>query len=437
MKLIHLDWLQRTSWSIPLSYICGAIAAGIILPRLEHQLLPHSVSLVSTANAATIASSIASGMISLTGIVFSITFVIVQFSATAYSPRLVLWVARLPIISHALGIFTATFIYSLLFLIWVDRNGSGTVPFASSAMCLVLLLASMGVFIALIDHVGLLGLNRMLVFTAQQGREVISELYSSPPSKPKQRDYKQLPVTQSLVHSGSPQVLQAVNTAALLGLAEKADAVIEVVAAFGDTLVTLTPVLRVRGAACRLDERQLTRALEMGPDRTFEQDPKYALRLLVDIAIKALSPAVNDPTTAVQALDQIEDLLVRLGQCDLDIDLLADREGKLRVVIPFPKWEDFVRLALDEICFYGAGSVQVMRRVKALTQHLTAVLPAERHPAMKVWEQRLHGTVSRSFADADQKHEATIADRQGLGIDQSRDEDPVAAAHDSQTRSGE
>lgn len=81
--------------------------------------------------------------------------------------------------------------------------------------------------------------------------------------------------------------------------------------------------------------------IELGAERTFEQDPKYAIRLLVDIAIKALSPAINDPTTAVQALDQIEDLLLRLGRRRLEIGSFRDQEGKFRVVVSFSKLEGF------------------------------------------------------------------------------------------------
>ena len=116
-------------------------------------------------------------------------------------------------------------------------------------------------------------------------------------------------------------------------------------------------------------------AIELGEERTFEQDPKYAIRLLVDIAIRALSPAINDPTTAVQALDQIEDLLLRLGQRDLEIGKYNDRNGELRLVMPFPTWDDIVRLAFDEIGFYGATSVQVMRRMNALIADLTRAVP--------------------------------------------------------------
>jgi uncharacterized membrane protein len=156
-------------------------------------------------------------------------------------------------------------------------------------------------------------------------------------------------------------------------------------------------------------------AIELGGERTFEQDPKYAIRLLVDIAIKALSPAINDPTTAVQALDQIEDLLIRLGRRRLEIGDFRDAQGKLRLLIGFPAWEDFLRLAFDEIRLYGSTSIQVMRRMKALVTELIEVLPEERRPALLKWQERLRSTVERSFSDQQDKLEASVEDRQGLG----------------------
>jgi uncharacterized membrane protein len=421
MKRPRKRWFKHTSWTIPLAYVAAAVILGMVLPRLEHYVLPRSVSTVSAASGMAICSAIASGMISLTGIVFSLTFVMIQFSATAYSPRLVLWVARDPVMSHALGMFSATFLYALILLSWVDRETLGKVPLMSGFLVFALLLASMGMFIALIQRVSLLQVNRMLIFTGNQGRQAIAELYSAtlPPSSAAEatapRDW---PITQTLCHVGRPQVMQAIHIDGLVELATAADAVIEVMVTVGDTVLELTPLLRVHGARQSVAETALKNALELGNERTFEQDPKYALRLVVDIALKALYPAINDPTTAVQALDQIEDLLLRLGQCQLDIGAFPDPTGKLRLIAPFPTWDDFLRLALDETCACGANSVQVMRRMKALIQNLTAVLPPGRHAALQHWAKRLQGSVNRSFPDAEEKRDASVADRQGLGIGQ-------------------
>jgi uncharacterized membrane protein len=422
-KVARRRLTETSMWRIPMIYVVVTFLVGLMFPRVEHYLLPGLVTTMSAAAAMGICGAVASGMIALTGIVFSLTFVMVQFSATAYSPRLVLWVARDPVVSHALGIFIATFLYALIVLGWVDRNGMGNVPLLSSWLVVGLLLASMGSFIALIERIGRLKVSRMLIFTGNYGRAAIEGVFrpvAGVPREAEREEYRNLPVTQTLAHVGPPQAIQAVRAEDLVELAAAAGAVIEVTETIGDSVLETVPLVRVYGAREQLNERALRAAVELGDERTFEQDPKYAIRLLVDIAIKALSPAINDPTTAVQALDQIEDLLMRLGRCELEIGHYRDGQGALRVVIPFPRWEDYVRLALDEIQFCGANSVQVTRRTLALIKSLLAVLPVERHAALRQWEERIQATIVRSFEDTEQRREAAVADRQGLGLGEEK-----------------
>jgi uncharacterized membrane protein len=410
---------QLSVWGIPALYAGVAMAVALIFPEHEARIFPGLSTALSVSAATAIFSSIASGMIALTGIVFSLTFVMVQFSATAYSPRLVLWVARDPVMSHALGIFTATFLYAIAALVGVDRGGSGRVPLISTLAVAVLLLASVGMFIALIQRIGLLQINRMLVFTGDQGRKVIPTVYpplNSGAAVIGREEFQLLPRAQMLVHDGAPRSLQAVDAAALVNLAKESGGVIEILAAVGDTVFQSMPLLQVLGARKSIDERRLRSGIGLGKERTFEQDPKYALRLLVDIAIRALSPAVNDPTTAVQALDQIGDLLVRLGERQLEIGAYRDSDGNLRLVVPFPTWDDLLRLALAEILFCGATSVQVMRRMNALVTDLVLVVPKERRAAIEFWDRRLKTSIARSFVDGEARLEACNEDRQGLGV---------------------
>jgi uncharacterized membrane protein len=202
----------------------------------------------------------------------------------------------------------------------------------------------------------------------------------------------------------------------LVQLARDADAIIELVVAVGDTVVERTPLLRVHGARAPLDPVALREAIAVGDERTFEQDPKYAIRLIVDIAIRALSPAINDPTTAVQALDQIEDLLTRLGHSQLNVGTVLDAAGRPRLVMPSPVWADFLRLSFDEIATYGASSIQVMRRMRALMASLGRVVPADRLDALRRWERRLDDSIQASFTSAEDRREAAVVDRQGLGL---------------------
>ena len=410
---------QLNTWGVPAAYAAVAIAAGLTFPRIEGRIFPGLASALSVSQATAIYSAVASGMITLTGLVFSLAFVMVQFSATAYSPRLVLWVARDPVMWHALGMFTATFLYAISALAGIDRSASGRVPYISLWLVVALLIMSVAMFIGLVQRISMLQITRMLIFTGDQGRRVITTTYPRAELAAVAAgfdNFHALPCSQTLIHHGRPRSVQAVDVAVLMKLAGAAGGVIELTAAVGDTVVELMPLLRVFGARQSIDEKELRDGIEIGSERTFEQDPKYAIRLLVDIAIKALSPAINDPTTAVQALDQIEDLLLRLGQRHLEIGDYRDSDGELRLVVPFPAWEDLLRLGLVEICYCGTNSVQVMRRMNALVCGLIQHVPERRRPALLYWQGRLKATIARSFPDKEERLEASMADRQGLGV---------------------
>ena len=409
---------QLSNWMVPALYSAAALTLGLTFPRVESIVFPKLISPLSVSTATAIYSSIASGMLALTGIVFSLSFVMVQFSATAYSPRIVLWIARDAVMSHSLGIFTATFLYAVTALAGIDRNGSGKVPFTSVWIVVVLLLASVAMFISLIQRIGLLQVNRMLIFTGNQGRKVIAHLYPANTGRIRLQscDHHSLTRTQTLIYNGTPACIQSVDFDSLVELAKNSGGIIEMVASVGDTVVKSSSVLHILGARDLLDEPQLKRAIVFGDERTFEQDPKYAIRLLVDIAIRALSPAVNDPTTAVQALDQIQDLLVRMGTRHLEIGEFHDQAGNLRLIVPFPTWDDLLRLAFDEITFCGSSSVQVMRRMNALFADLMLALPDERRPALLHWGERLKTMIDYGFQDVEARKDARKKDRQGLGV---------------------
>jgi uncharacterized membrane protein len=422
-KNIRATWsgfireVKSRPWFIPLGYALASLLFGFTVPRLVAGELPNWVSTISVNAAIGIYSSVASGMIALTGIVFSLTFVMVQFSATAYSPRLVLWISRDPVISHSVGIFTATFLYALAALAWVDRSGTGRVPFVGVGVTAVLLVLSVIMFISLIQRVSMLQVTRMLIFTGDQGRDVIEKLYPplDTPASPYSPDLLTASCVQTLVHHGHPMAIRSVDIPALMDVATEAACAIEMTVSVGDTVLESTPILRVVGGTGPIPEEALRTTIELGAERTFEQDPKYAIRLLVDIAIRALSPAVNDPTTAVQALHEIEDLLLRLGRRRLEVGTYRDAAGKPKFLLQYPSWEDFLRLAFDEIRFYGATSLQVMRRMKALISELLSILPEERHPALHYWQARLQSTVERTFSDKEDILDASDEDRQGLG----------------------
>jgi uncharacterized membrane protein len=415
-------------WLIPMVYTAASIVAGAVLPRIEQTYFAGYVHQMSVGSAIAFFSSVSSGMMALTGIVFAIAFVVVQFSALAYSPRLVVMFANDPTLFHTLGIFFATFTYSLVVLMWTDRAGSGTVPQISTMLVTVLLIVSMIAFAKLIQNLNNLQIHNVLQFTGARGRAVIRTMFVpiADPANGAQQDAVDAaselgPVTQTLTYSGEPRVIARLDIGALVRLAQTTNAVLVLDCGVGETLVEGSVLMHVHGGSQSLAERALMRTVRLANSRTFEQDPKYAIRLLVDIAIKALSPAINDPTTAVQALDQIEDLLRRLGRRELDAGRAFDANGTLRLIFPVPTWQDYLALAFDEIRQFGAMSVQVMRRLRAVLVGLAdTVTVEERRAEVTRYLDHLNLDIGRSgFDDLDQAA-ALQEDRQGLGLSRKR-----------------
>lgn len=412
-------------WFLPLIYTLAAVAAGFIVPRVEAALLPPLYLGVSSAAALTMLSAIASGMMALTAIVFSIAFVMVQFSAVTYSPRIALRFANDRLLFHAMGMFAATFSYSLAAMAWVDRGGEAQVPEISCLASVALLIISLIVFTRLVQRLTDLQITNTLRQLGDTGREAIETLVSR----------QSLPATvraappgtawapagrhgQELCHEGPPVTVQRLDIAALVSLAEAAGGSIVMACSVGDTLSEGDPILFVHGAAASIAEARLRRAVFLGPDRTVEQDPKYPIRLLVDIAIKALSPAINDPTTAVQAIDQIEDLLRRLARHDPAIAEFADAGGTPRLFVLLPSWDDYLSLALDEIRMFGAGSIQVMRRLRHTLLGLARILGSDdpRAASVSLYLRHLDAFIERSPLDPMDKRTAGREDSQGLGL---------------------
>jgi uncharacterized membrane protein len=154
--------------------------------------------------------------------------------------------------------------------------------------------------------------------------------------------------------------------------------------------------------------------IALGVERTIEQDPAFAVRIMVDIANKALSPAVNDPTTAVQVLNHLGDTLRMVGSTPLPV--ASDRAaGNAGVLVSARRWEEFLSLGVTEIREYGASSVQVMRRLRAVLEELRESVLPDRRAAVEAELARLHATVDRGFGGTVDLELAGVPDRQGIG----------------------
>ena len=200
----------------------------------------------------------------------------------------------------------------------------------------------------------------------------------------------------------------------------------------GDFVARGDPLFRVHPRLGTLAAASLANLMAFGNEPTYEQDPAFAFRILVDVACRALSPAINDPTTAVLAIDQIHHLLRQVGLRRLDAGEVRDSQGQLRVVYRTPNWEDFVLLAVTEIRQYGSGSMQVARRLRAMLENLIGSMPSGRVAVLKEQLRLLQSNVARSFTDPEDCERARHGDYQGVGgsekgVDQQQSKDSRGA----------
>ena len=190
---------------------------------------------------------------------------------------------------------------------------------------------------------------------------------------------------------------------------------IELIPQVGDFVSTGDPLARIYPPTAEIHEMVINGLVAFGPERTMEQDPSFAFRIMVDIGERALSPAINDPTTAVLAIDQIHRLLRYAGLKNIETGRVYDRSGKLRLIFPTPGWEDIVDLALTELRHFGAASIQVARRTKAMLEHLIDNLPAARADALRRELTALESSIARTFVESEDRRRANFGDFQGLG----------------------
>jgi uncharacterized membrane protein len=201
--------------------------------------------------------------------------------------------------------------------------------------------------------------------------------------------------------------LQVVDVPRLLAVAQGAQVTIELMVIPGDTVGDSDVVAIVRGQpTSTVDEKAVLGALSTGLERTFEQDPTLAFRILTDIALRTLSPAINDPTTACQVLDATDGLLRFLSTRDLSPGSASDAAGITRVTAKLPGWDHYVALAIDEVVDYGAASRQVRVKLEALLTHLLANVPPERRPALQLRLDRIAALEPVTALDGAQRAKA-------------------------------
>lgn len=282
---------------------------------------------------------------------------------------------------------------------------------------ILLNLASIGAFLYLGDYLRPIS---VLTNVGRDGVAVLERMYPlrlTDPAPP-------VPATvsppigspaQVVEHVGSSGVVCAFDVRGLAALAERNDGMIELVPQVGDFVARGDPLFRLYGTAAGVEPGRLRDSIALGLERAVEQDPAFALRIIVDIGAKALSPAINDATTTVLAIDQLHHLLRTLGRRRLDTGLVRDRGGRVRLRYRAPDWQDFVGLAVIELRHHGGGQIQVLRRLRAMLENLIAGLPPERAAALATELALVDRAAKRSFVEPEDQARAAQADSLGVG----------------------
>jgi uncharacterized membrane protein len=286
-------------------------------------------------------------------------------------------------------------------------------PVVSVSTLLALTLATVLGFVAYLHGVvRLLRVQYLIEAIATESRRAIEENFP-PVSAYTDAELPQPGSSpQRLHYAGKAGVISATDLHGLVELCRKSNCWLELTVGAGEYLAQGTPVALVHGAV--LDDREVTRFFLIAGERAFLQDPAFGFRQLVDVAIRALSPAVNDPTTAVQAIDRISDLLSITGTRPDPTGLRMDSNGTVRVKRKLRSFDGLLVLALTEIIRYGAAAPQVVRRLLGMLDELEATLPTERHAAVARHRTLLDAAVSAALP-APFAAVASVPDREGLG----------------------
>jgi uncharacterized membrane protein len=419
-----MTWLQRyrirhylsnSIWVFPVLATIVAIAAVRLLHRLEEDLGLQTQ--IEPGTAIAVLGTIVSALLTSVVFVCSSLLIAVQLVSAQLTPRIISIVFRDPVIKLSLTLFAFMFMFSLATLIRV----SSSVPLLTTYGAAYGSLVSLALFFYLIDRLGkTLRPSGALRSVAASGCRVIESVY--PYRLPAKVEGVSTLTAESpegeptaTITSTTEGVVLAFDQKGLLALAERADCVIEMVPQVGDQVAAGDVLFRIYQGGAALPAGALCESIAVGQERTLEQDPTFAFRIIVDIALKALSPAINDPTTAVLALDRLQHLLRVVGNRHLDDGLIRDGAGRLRLVYRTPGWEDFVHLAVTEIRQFGGESIQIARRLRAMLESVIQAVPEPRAALLRKELTILHRSAERAFVEPEDRALAEVRDYQGVG----------------------
>ena len=420
----RLVWLRKLSvsvgsslWFVPVMCVVAGAAisfATLTLDRaLDYEALPQElVGRPTSANA--ILNTIAVSMVSLAALVLTITMVVVQLAMGQFSPRIVQRILRDKPSQLAIGLFVATFVHAVLTIREViDRgDGTGQVPGIAVATSYVLVLASIAALVIYVHHIGQsLRVSAMIELVGHDTRKLVDRRYPDP-GRPPVLD----PDAPRVIAAPKSGVVTMIGANALAAEAERADCVLELVPPLGAFVPAGGPLFVVHGAPDDLDEDRLFAALSLKLEPTLDEDVAYGMRLLVDIAERSLSESpFQDPTTAVQAIDRLHDILRQLARRPFPDGRVHGDDGEIRLLVKTMTWENYVHLAFDEIRMVGAGSPQVSRRLVAALADLSRIALPDRTQVLDEQLELLRAATTEAMDQPRDARRALDPDREGLG----------------------
>jgi uncharacterized membrane protein len=359
---------------VQLLFAVAGLGLGLLLPRISAEPT------VASTRVTDALVGVGFGVLGLVTIIFSLLFLVVQWAFSSLSPRLNLFRDD-PIVWRTFGLAIGVFVFSVTaaLVIGNDPEVSVIVPAAEVAGVLAALAL---IQILQVKAFASIQLGPTLSAIAVQGRGILDDLYPRP--GPAERSPAMLPpLRRAVTWPHGQAILQQLNRHRLLDAPE--GTVIVLRARIGDALQEGAVVADLHGGDA--SDAVVLGGLVTGPERTFYQDPLFAFRLLADIGLRALSPAVNDPATAVQVLDTIQSLLLPLVTRDLDVSDIAGRAGGVKLVLALPSWDDYLRTALDDLIEAGSRSPMVLLQARAMLTGLLSAAPPQRRSSI-TW--RLH-----------------------------------------------
>ncbi|MFZ0186098.1 MAG: DUF2254 family protein [Streptosporangiaceae bacterium] len=364
----------------------AGLGLGLLLPRIT--VAPT----VASSRVTETLIGVGFGVLGLVTVIFSLLFLVVQWAFSSLSPRLNLFRDD-PIVWRTFGLAIGVFVFSITatLVIGNDSKVSVVVPAAEVAG----VLAALALIRTLqVKAFASIQLAPTLSAIAAQGRGILDDLYPRP--GPAGRNHAaSLPLPRRAVTWPHRQaILQQLDLRRLLDAAP-GRAVIVLRARIGDTLQDGAAVADLYGGEA--SDAAILGGLVTGQERTFGQDPLFAFRLLADIGLRALSPAVNDPATAVQVLDTIQGLLAPLATRDLDVAEIADDAGAVKVVLALPSWDDYLQTALDDLIESASRSPMVLLRARTLLTDLLNAAPPQRRSSITWRLQRAEELAARNF----------------------------------------